>query len=108
MLLAALLMGLMGYFIDAECLLHHCEPTSVATGHGECISPVVLPDASQTQPPVQVSEFPTIPALLEVAVACLPSDDVERSTPTFWPLRPPPEHLRCSALNCRRGPPARA
>ncbi|MBN9417341.1 hypothetical protein ABS71_14820 [bacterium SCN 62-11] len=104
-ILAALLVALMGYFFDLECLVNHCE-TVAATGHAECVSPVVLPDGHQ---PTQALEFSVIPVLLEVTVACLPAEKVVAEVAeSYWPLRPPPEHLLTPTARSRRGPPARA
>ena len=104
-ILAALLVALIGYFFDLECMVNRCE-AAASTSHGECVSPVVIPDSHQ---PAQVAmEFVFIPVLLDIVAACQPSEEVADVAKTFWPLRPPPEHLLSSAAFSRRGPPVRA
>lgn len=103
-ILAALLLALLAYFFDVECLVNQCETTS--TSHAtECISPVVIPDS---HPLVQVTEYSLIPViLLDIVAACQPSEEVADVANTFWPAQPPPEYLLYPA-NARRGPPVRA
>lgn len=104
-LLASLLVALLGYFFDVECMVNRCE-AAASTSHGECVSPVVIPDSHQ---PAQVAmEFVFIPVLLDIVAACQPSEEVADVAKTFWPLRPPPEHLLSLAVCSRRGPPVRA
>ena len=102
--LAALLVALVGYFFDVECMINRCD---TASPHGvtECVSPMVLPDAHQ---PAQIAEFPIIPVLINLLAACQPSEEMANVVKTFWPLRPPPEHLLSATAHSRRGPPARA
>lgn len=104
-ILAALLVALLGYFFDVECMVNRCE-TAASTSHGECVSPVVIPDSHQ---PAQVAlEFILIPVLLDLVAACQPAEEVADVAKTFWPLRPPPEHLLSLTAHSRRGPPTRA
>ena len=103
-ILAALMVALIGYFFDVECMVNRCD---TASSHGvtECVSPVVIPDAHQ---PAQIAEFSIIPVLMDLVAICQPSEEIANVVKTFWPLRPPPEHLLYATAHCRRGPPARA
>lgn len=106
-LAAALMVALMGYFFDVECLINHCESVAPIS-HGECVKPVVIPDSHSHQP-AQIAEFILIPALLDTLVGCQASEEeVADVAKTFWPLRPPPEHLLFATADARRGPPVRA
>lgn len=106
-LAALLLVALTGYFFDVECLVNRCESVA-ATGHGECVKPVVIPDTHSHQP-AQIAEFVLIPVLLDLVVGCQASEEeVADVAKTFWSLRPPPEHLLSSTARLRRGPPVRA
>lgn len=98
------MVALTGYFLDVECMVNGCE-TTTSVAHGECVSPAILPDS---HPPAQIAEFSILPALLDVLAACQPSEEVADVARTFWPLRPPPEHLLSSSAHSRRGPPVRA
>lgn len=102
--LAALMVALVGYFFDVECMVNRCDTVS---NHGvsECVSPMVLPDAHQ---PAQIAEFSIIPVLLDLMAVCQPSEEIANVVKTFWSLRPPPEHLLFATAHSRRGPPARA
>lgn len=104
-ILAALLVALVGYFFDVECMVNRCETASASHGATECVSPMVIPDAHQ---PAQVAEFSIIPVLLDLVAVCQPSEEIADVVKTFWPLRPPPEHLLSATAHSRRGPPARA
>ena len=104
LILAALMVALVGYFLDVECMVNCCE-TTTSVAHGECVSPVILPDAHQ---PSQIAEFSLIPVLLDLLAVCQPSEQIADVAATFWPLRPPPEHLLGSIAHSRRGPPVRA
>lgn len=104
-ILTALLVALVGYFFDVECMVNRCEAASASHGATECVSPMVIPDAHQ---PAQIAEFSIIPVLIDLVVACQPSEEIANVVKTFWPLRPPPEHLLFATAYCRRGPPASA
>lgn len=102
--LAALMVALVGYFFDVECMVNRCDMVS-SHGVSECVSPMVLPDAHQ---PAQIAEFSIIPTLLDLMAVCQPSEEIANVMKTFWPLRPPPEHLLSGTAHSRRGPPVRA
>lgn len=102
---AALLVALVGYFFDVECMINRCETASSGHGVGQCVSPMVIPDAHQ---PAQIAEFSIIPVLLDLVAVCQPSEEITKVAKTFWPLRPPPEHLLSATAHSRRGPPVRA
>lgn len=104
LIFTALLVALMGYFFDVECMINRCETASTSHAAGECLSPVVIPDSHQ---PAQITEFSIIPVLLHVVAVCQPAAEIADGAQTFGPLRPPPEHLLSSIAHSRRGPPAR-
>ena len=103
--LAALMVALIGYFFDVECMVNRCDMDSAPHGVTECLSPMVLPDAHQ---PAQIAEFSIIPVLIDLVAVCQPSEEIADVVKTFWPLRPPPEHLLYATVHSRRGPPVRA
>ncbi|MBX3167583.1 MAG: hypothetical protein KF760_09230 [Candidatus Eremiobacteraeota bacterium] len=92
-----------GYFLDLECLLNRCDHTRVTSAtHGQCASPVILPDGAS--PPVVLPEFALPPALADLVAWAAPIPQVA----AYSRLHPPPEFLFSREASSRRGPPLSA
>lgn len=98
------MVALCGYFLDLECLVNCCDhDLAVSVAHGECVSPVVIPDAAPM--PALVAEFAFLPILADLARVCAVSQEESPPLCAVRELRPPPEFLLSSVGLCRRGPP---